>query len=256
VQVGVILTKTTKINKKMLKKQILTEIAFDELAKSTDLRKCAQNLQLASYETWLLPQLVAHFGNWQITLDSAGLVDVKSTLAHNVGVDLWQLGVLLAATKLQRGDLVAKQTAESGRHYSALVPLVLAGVRQSQNIRYEQWRTAGLEWVVPEQLAAAMLTEPPEIDPQLLLDLRALGLQQRGVARSPTSAARLYGLTGTSLGSAPALQQTMLTQTWVAHPTLRTANMVLDPENWDSMPAPLIDSLVLDTKPTLPPWMQ
>jgi len=238
----------------MLKKQILTEIAFEELAKSPDLRKCAQNLQLASYETWLLPQLVAHFGQWKIILDADNMVDLKATLAENVGVDPWQHGVLLAATKLQRGDLVAKQTSESGRHYSALVPLVLAGVRQAQNIRYEQWRSSLLFWVVPESLAAAMLIEPPAIAPEVLLDLRALGLQQRGVARSPTSAARLYGLTGTSLGSAPALQQTMLTQTWVAHPSLRTANMVLDPENWDSVPQPLIDSAVL-APPTLPPWM-
>jgi hypothetical protein len=239
----------------MLKKQLLREIEFELLAKSPDLRKCAQDLQLSSYETWLLPQLVAHFGQWKVVLDSNNQVDLKATLAENVGVDPWQHGVLLAVTKLQRSDLVAKQTAESGRHYSALVPLVLAGVRQSQGIRYEQWRSPLLFWVVPEGLAAAMLTEPPAIDPQLLLDLRALGLQQRGVARSPTSAARLYGLAGTSLGSAPALQQTMLTQTWVAHPTLRTANMVLDPENWDHIPEPLIDSAVLDTKPTLPPWM-
>jgi hypothetical protein len=239
----------------MLKKQILTEIAFEELAKSHDLRKSAQNLQLSSYETWLLPQLVAHFGQWRIILDQNNQVDLKATLAENVGTDPWQHGVLLAATKLQRGDLVAKQTSESGRHYSALVPLVLAGVRQAQNIRYEQWRNPLLFWVVPEQLAAAMLTPPPEIDPQLLLDLRQLGLQQRGVARSPTSAARLYGLAGTSLGSAPALQQTILTQTWVAHPSLRTANMVLDPDNWDRMPAPLIDTAILAQTPPPPPWM-
>jgi len=239
----------------MLKKQMLTEIDFESLAKSTDYAKTAEDLQLLSYETWLLPQMLAHFGSWTVVLTADAMVDVKATLAKNVGVDAWQLGLLLAATKLQRSQLVAKQTSESGRHYSALVPLVLAGVRQSQNIRYEQWRTSGLEWVVPEQLLAAMMTEPPLIDPQLLLDLRALGLQQRGAARAPTSAARLYGLAGTSLGSAPALQQTMLTQTWVAHPTLRTANMVLDPENWDSIPVPLIDSAVLTQSPTLPPWM-
>ena len=239
----------------MLKKQMLTEIDFESLAKSTDYAKSAEDLQLLSYETWLLPQLVAHFGSWTVVLDSNNMVDVKQTLVKNVGTDSWQHGVLLAATKLQRSQLVVKQTSESGRHYSALVPLVLAGVRQSQNIRYEQWRTPELQWVVPEALLAAMTTEPPLIDPQLLLDLRALGLQQRGVARLPTSAARLYGLAGTSLGSAPALQQTMLTQTWVAHPSLRTANMVLDPLNWDSVPAPLIDSAVLTQPPTLPPWM-
>lgn len=239
----------------MLKKQMLTEIDFESLAKSTDYAKTAEDLQLLSYETWLLPQLVAHFGSWEIVLAADDKVDVKQTLVKNVGVSSWEHGLLLAATKLQRSQLVAKQTSESGRHYSALVPLVLAGVRQSQGIRYEQWRVPELRWVVPDSLLAAMMTEPPAVDPQLLLDLRQLGLQQRGVARNATSAARLYGLTGTSLGSAPALQQTMLTQTWVAHPSLRTANMVLDPLNWDSTPAPLIDSVVLAEPPPLPPWM-
>ena len=240
----------------MLKKQILTEIPFETFATSVDLAKTAQDLQLLSYESWLLPQLVAHFGNWQIVLDGTGLVDTKSTLAQNIGTDAWQHGVLLAVTKLQRSCLVSKQTSETGRHYSALVPLILAGVRQAQNIRYSQWRSAHLEWVVPEALYAAMTTPPPQLDPQLLLDLRALGLQQRGQARAATSAARLYGLTGTSLGSAPALQQTQLTQTWVAHPSLRVANMVLDPVNWDSMPPPLIETQVLAPAPQSPPWMR
>jgi hypothetical protein len=240
----------------MLKKQTLTAIAFDRLATSVDLTKTAQDLQLLSYESWLLPQLLAHFGSWRIVLDGSGLVDVKNTLAHNIGTDAWQHGVLLAVTKLPRSQLVSKQTSESGRHYSALVPLILAGVRQSQNIRYTQWQAPGLEWVVPLALFTAMTTPPPAIDPQQLLDLRALGLQQRGVARAATSAARLYGLTGTSLGSAPQLQQTQLTQTWVAHPTLRTANMVLDPVNWDSMPLPLIETQLLAQTPQPPPWMR
>jgi hypothetical protein len=240
----------------MLKKQLLTEIEFDRLTTSKNLTASANDLHLLAHESWLLPQLLAHFGQWRVVLDQQGLVDIKATLAENVGTDAWQHGVLLVATKLQRSQLVAKQTAESGRHYSALVPLVLAGVRQAQGIRYAQWRTAGLEWVVPEQLYAAMMTPPPQIELSQLLDLRALGLQQRGVARAPTSAARLYGLTGTSLGSAPALQQTQLTQTWVAHPSLRVSNMVLDPVNWDSIPEPLIETQVLAQTPQPPPWMR
>jgi hypothetical protein len=40
----------------------------------------------------------------------------------------------------------------------------------------------------------------------------------------------------------PELAQTMIAQIWCAHPSNRTKYMVLDPKNWDAIPAPLISS--------------
>lgn len=56
---------------------------------------------------------------------------------------------------------------------------------------------------------------------------------------------------GTALDKAPKLVGTMLTQIWVAHPSLRTEYMVLDPNDWDWMPPPLVTTEVFkpETKP-------
>jgi len=55
---------------------------------------------------------------------------------------------------------------------------------------------------------------------------------------------------GTELGTVPKLVTTMLTQIWVAHPSLRTEYMILDPNNWDKMPEPLVGSEIFNTKKT------
>ena len=62
-----------------------------------------------------------------------------------------------------------------------------------------------------------------------------------GSNKSPESTWSLTGLKGTELGGFPKLTQTMVTQCWLAHPKHRTPYMILDPQNWDAMPPPLVD---------------
>jgi hypothetical protein len=85
-----------------------------------------------------------------------------------------------------------------------------------------------------------------------LLELRERGLTiksgpQAGTVSLPTSLWCLKGMQGTVLATAPKLVTTMLAQIWVAHPTLRTEYMVLDPNAWDTMPPPLIDLQIWKT---------
>jgi hypothetical protein len=42
----------------------------------------------------------------------------------------------------------------------------------------------------------------------------------------------------------------MLTQIWLAHPTIRNEYMVLDPVNWDNVPQPLVSNDIF--KPAAP----
>ena len=64
----------------------------------------------------------------------------------------------------------------------------------------------------------------------------------------PTSTWQLYGIQDTEIGNYPKLQQTILTQCWLAHPQLRRETMILDPNNWDLMPKPNIEAVELGTK--------
>jgi hypothetical protein len=90
-----------------------------------------------------------------------------------------------------------------------------------------------------------MLCDPPQISREELLEIREMGLVYRtgvkaGDPRNPATTYKLYGVQSTAVGGLPELAQTMLTQIWCAHPVNRTKFMVLDPHNWDNIPAPLV----------------
>jgi hypothetical protein len=57
---------------------------------------------------------------------------------------------------------------------------------------------------------------------------------------------------GTEFAKIPKLVGTMLTQIWVAHPSLRTEYMILNPNNWDLMPPPLVSTDIFKQSPAEP----
>jgi hypothetical protein len=90
-----------------------------------------------------------------------------------------------------------------------------------------------------------MLCEAPQLTREELLQIRDQGLTfqagtKRGQTRKPETTYKLYSIQDTQIGKLPLLAQTMLTQTWCAHPVNRTKYMILDPLNWDRLPTPLV----------------
>jgi len=80
-----------------------------------------------------------------------------------------------------------------------------------------------------------------------LLAIRQQGLAYRsgpkaGTTRPAESTWKLYGIADTLLGDQTILLQSMMCQIWLAHPKNRRSTMILDPNNWDSMPGALVDS--------------
>jgi hypothetical protein len=63
----------------------------------------------------------------------------------------------------------------------------------------------------------------------------------------------LTGVQDTELGGLPKLTQTILTQCWLAHPESRTPYMILDLENWDNMPKPLVSNEIFKELPKQEP---
>jgi hypothetical protein len=109
--------------------------------------------------------------------------------------------------------------------------------------------------VVDKNLAQAMLVdEIPDLGTDRLLEIRELGLlaksgRTEGQAKNPLSTWALTGIADTELGHLPKLAVTMLTQIWLAHPSIRNQYMVLDPLDWDRMPEPLVAQDIF--KPTV-----
>jgi hypothetical protein len=108
--------------------------------------------------------------------------------------------------------------------------------------------------MVDALLADAMLVpadDVPDISKDRIMEIRRQGLTTMSGASAgeivgPTKKWSLTGIKDTEYGHLPTHAVTMLCQTWVAHPSLRTPLMVLDPNDWDGMPAPLMDTEVVE----------
>lgn len=231
----------------------LTEFPFQDYAvlEAAELEAQAEEHQLRTHNIWMLPQMLAHFGNWRVRIGSSGLLDAAALGRDNIGNDAWSIGLWKVATKLRRSSLVKTQNNPQFSGYSALVPLILAGIKKHQNLNYSEWDPQTLSIMVDSALYDAMTCQVPDnLTLDDILHVRHIGLQVKSGSRmgelnNPLSTWKLTGIKQTLLGDLPVLAQTMLAQIWVAHPTLRSKYMVLDPRDWDRMPEYLISTDVV-----------
>jgi hypothetical protein len=257
-----------------LRKQSIAELPLEDIATwtETELEIWCVNNRINRFESWLLPQLVAAFGSWQLVF-SNGRIDVLQTLKQNcehnhTNSALWRL------TRVPRQILVTKQIALP--EYAVLTPLILAGFKRMQGVQYESWRGLDkLAYVLEPRLHEAVTITCPTLGSERLLQIREQGLMTRsgksaGQLKNAESTWSLNGISDTELGHLPKLTQSIMTQIWLAHPSHRSNLMILDPHNWDHMPEPLIATTVFkqpltesaalekttqETAKTLLPWM-
>lgn len=192
----------------------------------------------------ILDQIVAEFSKHKLnSLGSEGTISGLQYLKDNIDPKSARIMGIYRFLMLDKRSeyLLGKQSTGEFKKYSSLVPLILYAHKLYNGVDYSQWERESLQRVVNPLLCEAMLTEVPELTTSRLLELRAIGLIQAGKSRPPNSAYNLNGLKPTELGHTNNLVKTMLCQTWVAHPTNRTKYMILDPLNWDRMPAALVN---------------
>lgn len=220
-------------------------IDFSEFNNLETLDPLAQQRKFYKF-TWFWPQLVSYISTWPIKIVD-GRVDVKHWVHTNLANNPRHQGIYCLVNLVARSKLLRPQTLEQNRNYGALTPIFLLAYRRHHNLPYSAWPREHISLVVESELAQAMLYKPPELTRARLLELRQHGLTQQtgqlaGTCRNPLTTWRLYNMHNTELAEVPLLQQTMLTQIWLAHPQQRTPYMILDPENWDHQPEPLADT--------------
>lgn len=221
------------------KKQDIYTLGLETWAELTNDQFLEQleNSPLQNYSTWLLPQLVAHFGRWRIS--ASPLVTVQENTTTALDKTLYRL------TRVRRSLLIKNQTQQP--EYGQLTPLILCGLRNSQNQPYSHWQDhSELRWVLEPLLYSSLTTEIPQLTTTELLQIRQQGLVYRtgpkaGTTRPSESTWKLYGIQDTPLGDQTILLQSMLCQIWLAHPKNRRSTMILDPNNWDEMPPALVE---------------
>lgn len=201
--------------------------------------------------SWLLPQLYAMIGAFKLPRNSEGKIDGKRFWSENLDMsNPRNQGIYRFMLLDPRSVLINKQNRANARQYCALVPLVLAAVKQIQNIAYSEWDRDTLQHVVCYSLCEAMLMPRCTLATDIILDLRNQGLMYRtgpntGTTRNASSFFALYGTEDKVFDKLNPLWKVMTTQIWCAHPANRMDCMVLDPGDWDNIPEPLISSEVL-----------
>ena len=229
---------------KKLKSQHIDEFDFAQYAEAPDLEALAEQDGLTNFNTWMLPQILAHYGSWRLVKNSQGQVLPQETAKQNITTS-WHMGLWRVVTRLKRGSLVKLQGSPIGVNYSSLVPIILAGAKRFQNVPYSRWQLAPDSRLVHQELLEAMFCSYNDLGSERLLEIREQGLTiksgaKAGSVQKATSKWTLTGIQDTELHGLPKLAVTMLAQIWVAHPSLRTELMILDPKNWDRMPQPLL----------------
>ena len=233
----------------LFKKQELHSVDFEPTyGKSVEsFEAWAESMELSHLAPWLLPQLVAWFGTWKL-ISSDGVVDCLATIKHNCPGP--QTRAFYTLSRIKRSVLVQNQTKSPD--YATLTPLILMGQKRMAGVNYESWRTArDLSWMLEPRLYEAVMINHEvtsavcSLGSDRLTEIRNQGLLARtglkaGQMKPAKSTWSLTGIQDTELGSLPKLTQTILTQCWLAHPESRTPYMLLDLENWDSMPQPLV----------------
>jgi hypothetical protein len=236
-------------------KKMLENVPF-QLVYEEGLGELNQKKALAKYSTWILPQALAYVGKWKaVKVDGkySGVDTIKNGIANcNLGSE-WAKGLIMYLISSPRGVILPinlKASSPELISYSALVPLFLAAFKKFQDIPYSDW--TNISSAIDKDLYAAMTCEVPSFNTEELISLREAGSlvksgKTEGQQKNPISVSTL-STTGTpEFDSLPRLAKIMLTQTWVAHPSLRNKYMILAPNNWDSMPEPLINVEVVST---------
>lgn len=185
---------------------------------------------LKHHHKWALPQLVAKLRQWQlVTRDNRVLA--KETLRKNLEDPkqrryywLWQV---------PRSCWIGKQIEHT--QYAQLTPLLLLAHKQEYS--YQSWQ--GLECLEPWLHEACNLDQQQRVQlEELLHGPQLLELYHRSLGGKPAkSQAKTYKLQEIPL---PKNTLVLLFQHWLACPSIRHQDQILDPLNWDNMPKPIV----------------
>lgn len=240
------------------RKQNILELPFDD----KDFLSSAL-AALGSNADWIIPQ-AQRFINRDFSLlhNITGLIDPQLTInafAVNHPDKLnWYKGLFSWLNISPRSGVTYTKQVGNPNH-SALVPLILAAFKIHREVGYSEW-----DWKHPymkvfvDQDILDACTKYPYIIPtkEEILSAREYSLQIKsgkrvGENKNPTSQ---YSVTSRAFGSLseyndlPRLRKIMLCQLWVAHPLLRTDLMILDVNNKDEIPLPLVEESFNTTK--------
>lgn len=209
---------------------------------------------LIEYPQVFMPQIITMLARMTLKRNENGLISGLQFRNENFNTPTLR-GLYYFLMLDARSSYLKTQYKGTNKEYCALVPTIMYAHKLVHGVKYSEWDPAQIGYVVNAQLTEAMLYQHEPFTVDQLLHERKEGLTIRsgkgeGTQWSPVWKHRLSGpqLKQGILKDTPYLAQVMLTQIWCAHPDNRSAYMILDPMNWDKVPAPLISKEVITPK--------
>lgn len=225
-------------------KQDIKLIPFEELLESEqpDYSSFAKKYRINVVEPdhWFPVQLMAYLATYKF------IPNGDEFLAHNLKSDR-DNGLYRFIIEANRSDWITKQILHP--LVCSITPTYMAAQKIYNNIPYNSWNIT--ENLVPEALFLAMDIEVDKIELSLsdFSALRKKCLLWGNKPQNPATFHSVYHTNGTLLDGLPSLAKNMLLQTWCAHPNNRKDYMILDPWDWDNVPAPMIETdTILETE--------
>lgn len=152
--------------------------------------------------------------------------------------------------------------------FNSLVPLIPYAFKLLKDVPYSDWDRATINRVVDPNLAAFMQYDSGDtgssfyyysrygLSEQSIIDVRNKllliksgpkeGTYKNPATHYPSTAHKCMEFSAKNI---PVLGCIAATQLWAAHPKNRTQYMILDPNDWDSMPPALVTPDVFDDEP-------
>lgn len=212
---------------------------------------------LATNAGWVIPQVLAALGELPLIRGATGLYSFELTLKSWIGVGLWSKEdlrhILGWLTCSPRSGVLGNLVQSKHPQWSAPIPLVLSVFKDRRGVGYSSWDWSDpvRTWFVdPDLLEVVDLGGTPTPPPEEVEDLVTTNSlvktgRRAGTTRSRESIVNLYG-GGPRVKELPRLAKLMVCQCWCYHPSIRTPLMILDWNDLDNIPPPIIDTEVFD----------
>jgi hypothetical protein len=208
--------------------------SFTELETATEITEFVkENKAFKANWTWIMPQILAFYGSWNLVRGENGLIDPKATSKENIKSE-WDLGLWKFITRANPSSYITKQANKDGSKYGTLTPIILAGSKFSKNIPYKEWDISRDCKLISERLLDAMFSQL-RVSMEDILEYRSNALKDKSAVSTWNPLAH----SGTPFSVCSSLARVMYIQSWLAHPSLRDSLMILDPNDWDNMPEPI-----------------
>lgn len=215
---------------------------------------------LENYKDWLIPQALETIHKMFLLerneegLFSATLSFEKTKCALTADEFKWLGGIVTYLTRPIRKETIGNLVQIKNPNLSALVPLVLSAFKMFRKIQYEEWDKADpkLNIFIDKPLLAAALANIDVSKDDLIFFREHSRVVQSGKTvgkvKELTHTVKIISTDNKEFNALPSLAKIMHCQVWVAHPSIRTDLMILDPNNWDNVPETLVEEELKTTK--------